>query len=106
MIIQLENSTKPNKRFKITMDNGKQYDFGYKGGSTYIDHKDKAKRTAYLKRHLANKTENQLISNLIPSPSLFSAYILWSMADPEITTIKENIELLNRLWKKKHGTTK
>lgn len=106
MIIKLENSTKPTKRYRITMDNGKQYDFGLKGGNTYIDHQDKAKRNAYLKRHLANETENQLINNLVPSASLFSAYILWSMGDPNKTTIKENIELLNKLWKKKHESTK
>jgi hypothetical protein len=27
--------------------------------------------------HLGNATEYKLITNLIPSPSLFSAYILW-----------------------------
>lgn len=106
MIIKLEDSKKQMKRYRITTNDGKQYDFGLKGGQTYIDHKDKAKRTAYLKRHLANETENQLISNLVPSASLFSAYILWSMGNPEKTTIKENIELLNNLWKKKHNSTK
>lgn len=103
MIIKIENSRKQMKRYRITMDDGKQYDFGLKGGATYVDHKDQSKRNAYLKRHLANKTENQLITNLVPSPSLFSAYILWSKGNPNKTTIEENIKLLNNLWKKKHS---
>jgi hypothetical protein len=40
MITKIENSTKSNKRFKIAMDNGKTFDFGYKNGRTYLDHHD------------------------------------------------------------------
>jgi len=79
-IIELKPSKKENKRYKITIeDNGEQkaYDFGLKGGSTYVDHKDKAKREAYRKRHYANKKEKELIDNLLPSPALFSYYLLW-----------------------------
>ena len=46
--------------------------------TTYIDHHDKTKRANYWKRHLvANRTELHLITNLVPSPELFSAMLLW-----------------------------
>lgn len=95
MIIKIFRSPKKNKRFRIYMDNGKHYDFGYKFGETYIDHKDKKKRENYLKRHLANKTEKTLIENNIPSPALFSAKLLWGNS----TDLLENIYDLNSQWK-------
>jgi len=57
--------------------NNDKYDFGLLSGSTYIDHKDKIKKDNYKKRHYAIKSEKLLIDDLIPSPSLFSYYILW-----------------------------
>jgi len=76
MIINIESSDKPNKRYIIFMDNGKTYDFGLKDGSTYIDHHDKKKRDAYWARHYANQTEKYLIDNIIQSTRLFIAYII------------------------------
>lgn len=79
-IEELINSTRQNKRFAITLtEDGKTktYHFGLKNSKTFIDHGDEAKRKAYLARHMANKKENYLISNLIPSPALFSAKLLW-----------------------------
>lgn len=99
MIIKIINSPIEFKRYRVFMDNGKHFDFGLKDGSTYIDHKDKLLRENYLKRHLANKKEKYLIENLIPSPALFSALLLWG----KHTDIKKNINELNRLWKIKHG---
>ena len=43
-------------------------------------------------------TEKQLIANLVPSPSLFSYFILWG----PYTSISENIRFLNNQWKKRH----
>lgn len=99
MITKIIDSPLQFKRYRVFMDNGKHYDFGLKGGSTYIDHKDKLIRQNYLKRHLANKTEKKLIENLIPSPSLFSATLLWG----KHTDINKNINELNKLWKIKHS---
>jgi hypothetical protein len=94
MIVSIEPSPLKNKRFRITMDNRKSYDFGLKGGSTYIDHHDKQKRDAYRKRHYANATEKKLIDNLVPSASLFAYYILWG----DSTDINTNIKKLNSMW--------
>ena len=90
-IIKIENSPRKNKRFRITLNNGDYYDFGLLGASTYLEHKDKIKRENYRKRHLGNDRENYLIKNLIPSPSLFSYYILWG----DSTNINDNIKTLN-----------
>lgn len=98
MIIKLEKSPIKNKRFRVYMDTKKHYDFGLYNGSTFIDHNDESKRINYLKRHLSNPTENYLINNLIPSASLFSAYLLWGI----YPDINKNIEYLNELFKKKY----
>ena len=74
------------------MNDGKYYDFGLEGGSTYLDHKDKTKRDNYRRRHYAQ--EKKLIDNLIPSPALFSYYILWGNS----SDITENIRALNKMF--------
>ena len=52
----IQKSTRSGKRFMATYANGKVVHFGQAGGSTYIDHGDKALRSAYLARHA--KREN------------------------------------------------
>lgn len=96
MIVKIEDSPLKMKRFRITMDNGKTYDFGLKGGSTYVDHADDKKKSAYQKRHLGNTIERQLIENKVPSPSYFSYSILWG----KYPDIQKNIKYVNSLWKK------
>jgi len=100
MIIKIVPSPKKYKRFRAIMDNDRVFDFGLDTGSTYIDHKDKLKREAYWDRHYANATEKKLIDNLVPSPSLFSAYLLWG----KYFNLKKNMDYLNGLWKDKEET--
>jgi hypothetical protein len=79
-ILELINSPKPAKRFRIIVEQDgvqKHYDFGAKNGSTFIDEGNLVKRTNFRKRHLANNTERERITGLIPSPALFSFRILW-----------------------------
>jgi hypothetical protein len=57
MIVNIKSSPLKYKRYRVFMNNGKHYDFGLKGGQTYLDHKDKTKRLNYWKRHYANETE-------------------------------------------------
>jgi hypothetical protein len=99
MIVDIKQSPIRHKRFRVTMDNGKLYDFGLDTGSTYIDHHNKIKRQNYWSRHYSNPIERRLINNLVPSPALFSAYLLWG----ESRDLNENINHLNMLWKKKHS---
>lgn len=55
-----------------TYANGKVVHFGQKGGQTYIDHKDKDKRTAYLARHKANENWDDPYS-----AGALSRWLLW-----------------------------
>jgi hypothetical protein len=89
-IVGLDTSPRKNKRLRVHLDDGNYYDFGYDKGSTYIDHHDKKKRENYRNRHYA--MEAHLIDNYIPSPSLFSYYLLWGNS----TDIIDNIMELNK----------
>lgn len=89
-VIRSPNKT---KRFQVIMTDGSKYNFGAVNGSTYIDHGRKDLRENYRKRHLGNKTEEYRISNIIPSPALFSYYLLWGLH----TSLDANIKHLNRL---------
>jgi hypothetical protein len=99
MIIDIKNSPAKNKRYRVFLDTGKHYDFGLKDGHTYIDEGDVKKRTDYWQRHMANKKENNLVRNLVPSPALFSAMLLWGIS----TSLEENIKYLNHEWQVKKG---
>ena len=91
-IIKLEHSQLKSKRFRVYLDNNKHFDFGLKTGQTYIDHRDKMKRDNYRKRHYNSSREQPYIINLVPSPALFSYYLLWG----ESTSINQNIKTLNK----------
>jgi hypothetical protein len=95
-IVDIINSDREKKRYKVVLNNGKSYDFGLKGASTYIDHHNEQKRANYLKRHIASPLEQNLISNLVPSPALFAAALLWGPYE----TIEANINHLNKAFEK------
>jgi hypothetical protein len=90
-IIKIKQSPIKHKRLRAYLEDGSFIDFGLFGASTYVDHHDIKKRYNYWARHYANKTERHLIDNMIMSPSLLSAYILWG-AYP---SIQKNVEWLN-----------
>jgi len=96
-IINITESKRKHKRYKVFLDNGDEYDFGLKDGKTYIDEMDKVKRMNYWLRHIANDKENQLINDVEPSPATFSAYLLWG----KYTNLRDNINWLNTLLEKK-----
>jgi hypothetical protein len=99
-ILDLISSPKPNKRFRIKIQEGdkvKTFDFGLDDGATYIDHEDIPKREAYWARHCGNKKETQLINNLIPSASLFAARLLWGSS----TSLFDNLIELQSSFNKK-----
>ncbi len=92
-IVKIESSPVKMKRYRVYLENGSHYDFGLDTGKTYIDGVSEKTREAYRARHLGNLTEKRLISSLIPSPSLYSFYLLWG----ESRSIDENIKKLNKL---------
>jgi len=81
------------KRFRVHLSDLKHFDFGLQGASTYIDHYRKKLKSNYKARHYANKAEHYLIDNMIPSPALFSYYLLWG----PYTSLKKNAIYLNNL---------
>jgi hypothetical protein len=70
--MKLLASTKKGKRFMVTFDNGKTVHFGSKNGEAYIDHGDKAKREAYLRRHAVNENWDDPYS-----AGALSRWLLW-----------------------------
>ena len=89
-ILKVEKSERKGKKMKAVLDNGKEIRFGQDGSETYVEGAPKAKRDNYWKRHLGNTTEKNLIENLIMSPSLLSAYVLWNTP-----SLEKNIRILN-----------
>jgi len=101
-IVDIIDSPRLFKRYRVILDNGEHYDFGLDDGSTYIDHHNPLLRKNYWLRHLGNQKEKQLIYNLTPSSALFSAYLLWG----ESKSLKENIKILNKLLEQKYNNNK
>lgn len=98
-ITSIERSKLKNKRYRVYLNTGEYFDFGLRGSSTFLEHKDVDKRRAYWSRHLGNKKERYLIENLIPSPSLFASAILWG----RYASLEQNVDWLNKLLNEKYG---
>ena len=81
----LQTSNKEDKRYMVVIHN-RTYHFGQKGGSTYIDHGDKSKRDAYIKRHKVNEKWDAINAGSL------SRFILWG----DSSNIKNNIKSYKR----------
>jgi hypothetical protein len=90
-ITRISTSPHKSKRYRVILADGRHFDFGLKNGSTYLDHRDKKKRYNYWARHYP--VEHHLIDNLISSPALYSAMLLWGPS----TSLIKNIKHLNSL---------
>ena len=83
----IEKGTAKNKKLKAIFydDKGKKIktvQFGLKGSSTYIDHKDKKLRSRYIERHRKNENWNDPMS-----AGALSRYLLWGQS----AALKTNI---------------
>jgi hypothetical protein len=85
--MQIADSNRKGKRFVAIFKDGTKTHFGQAGGSTYVDHADKAKRAAYLARHGVNEdwTDPKKASTL-------SRFITWG----DYTSIDGNIAAYRR----------
>ncbi len=83
--MKIENSTRKNKRYVAIFNGNKKVHFGFKGGSTYIDHKDKEKRKNYRARHDVN--EKKFYGDPY-RPATLSRFILWG----EATNLRDAIK--------------
>lgn len=89
--MEILNSNRKGKRFVAAFANGIKIHFGQAGGQTYIDHKDKKKRDAYLARHSMNRED---WGNPYSAGAL-SRWILWGPSE----SINNNIALFKQIFK-------
>jgi len=92
-LLKIEDSKKKGKRLTAIFkekDKIKKVDFGAEKGNTYIDHKDKIKRKAYIERHSNNPLEKPYLNKKKYSdkPANLAMEILWGKS----SNIKENIK--------------
>jgi len=76
----IKPSTRKDKRFMATFNNGKTIHFGLRGGQTYIDHGDKIKRENYINRHKKNEDWTKVNAGSL------SRFLLWG----DYTTLEQN----------------
>lgn len=95
-ILNVVKSNRKGKKYTAILDTGKEVHFGSDVSTTYVEGASKEKRDNYLKRHLANPVEKHHVENLVMSPALLSAYLLWSGP-----SLEKNIEVLNKELRKK-----
>ena len=93
-VVEIKPSRVKNKRYTVTLNDGRRFSFGAEHGQTYVDHHSIQLRTAYRKRHFGSSKEKPLLENLTPSPSVLAYYTSWGRYE----TIDQNIQYLNRLW--------
>ena len=84
--MKVEKSNRKNKRYVAIFNNGERIHFGFKGGSTYIDHKDKEKRKNYIARH---EVLEKKFYNDPKRPATLSRFILWGDATNLNQAIKD-----------------
>jgi hypothetical protein len=85
-VSKLSRSEKPDKKFKVTIDN-RTIHFGAKGMSDYTINKDPERKRLYIKRHRAR--ENWSKSG-IKTAGFWSRWLLWNK--PTLNESIQNIE--------------
>jgi Family of unknown function (DUF5754) len=75
MKVHLQKSPRPNKKFRVTLDNGRHVDFGATGYSDYTKHKDPERMRRYVMRHASREDWKR---SGIDTPGFWSRWILWS----------------------------
>ena len=84
--MKVEKSNRKNKRYVAIFNDGNRIHFGFKGGSTYLDHKDKTKRKNYIARH---EVLEKKFYNDPRRPATLSRFILWGDATNLNQAIKD-----------------
>tara|TARA_R110002096_G_scaffold434487_1_gene656192 strand:- start:121 stop:396 length:276 start_codon:yes stop_codon:yes gene_type:complete len=84
--MKVEKSNRKNKRYVALFNDGERIHFGFKGGSTYLDHKDKTKRKNYIARH---EVLEKKFYNDPRRPATLSRFILWGDATNLNQAIKD-----------------
>ena len=91
--ISLAPSSRKNKKYEIVFmkENGRPLTihFGSKNSQTYIDHKDKAKRAAYIARHQKNENWDEVNAGSL------SRYLLWGKSTDLDKNLNEYLKKFN-----------
>jgi hypothetical protein len=74
MYIKLSRSEKPDKKFKVKINN-KTIHFGAKGMSDYTINRDPERKRLYIKRHKARENWSKLG---IQTAGFWSRWLLWN----------------------------
>lgn len=99
-LLSVKNSPKPDKKMVATFclcekkneckgSNHKEVHFGSKGSKTYLDHKDKQKKDAYIARHKVNEDWTKPTS-----AGALSKYLLWNLP-----TLSQSIAYFKKKFK-------
>ena len=91
-LIDFKPSTREGKKYMMILNidgKGKTIHFGSKNSKTYLDHRDKDKREAYLKRHAPNENWDEI------NPASASRYVLWGSKTELEPAIKSYLKRFN-----------
>ena len=91
--ISLDKSERKNKKYVIVFmkENGRPLTihFGSKNSQTYLDHKDKAKRSAYIARHAPNENWDEINAGSL------SKHLLWGKSTDLDKNLNEYLKKFN-----------
>jgi hypothetical protein len=75
IIVVIQKSTRPEKKYMVTIDDSKTIHFGAKNYSDYTKHKNKSRMLRYRNRH---KSRENWGKSGIYSAGFWSLWILWN----------------------------
>ena len=89
--MQLKESPRKTKRYRLVFDDASYVDFGARGGKTVVDGRTQKEREAWIARHSKDKGYDD------PTAGIFySRMLLWS--EP---TLKKSVRAFEKKMKKK-----
>jgi hypothetical protein len=89
--MQLKESPRKTKRFRLVFDDASYVDFGADGARTFIDDRTQKERLAWIARHRKDKGWDDPKSGIY-----YSRFLLWT--EP---TLKKAVRALEKKMKKK-----
>lgn len=95
MKVFLSKSPRPEKKFRVTLEDGRKVDFGGKGYSDFTIHKDIERMRRYVIRHggygnLSRSNKEDWSINGIDTAGFWSRWLLWS--EPSMPKAKKFME--------------
>lgn len=89
--MQLRESPRKTKRYRLVFDDASYVDFGSKNGMTFIDGRTEKERLAWIARHRKDKGYDDSTAGIY-----YSRFLLWT--EP---TLKKAVRALEKKMKKK-----